>query len=88
MIYYLCNLYRTKRWFKQLVDQTAHAAVALAVLWPAAKWGQFWLAAGLVGIGREIEQMRAEGEWNLLSARRWFDVAGWVIGGVILQVIV
>ncbi len=72
---------------KQVVDQALHAILGALLLWPAA-YGQLWLSAALVGLLREIEQMRAK---RLVTARWWegwgwhwrrsLDVFFWGVGG-------
>ncbi len=56
---FLARFYREHLWFKQLVDQTLHFVGAMLLLFPAI-WGQFWASALLIGLLREVEQMRAK----------------------------
>ena len=53
------NYYKTHEWFKQLVDQTAHLLGAMLLLCPAI-WGHLWASALLIGLLREVEQIRAK----------------------------
>ena len=83
--------YESRSWVKQIVDQAAHAILGALVLWPAA-YGALWASAGLVGLLREIEQMRVKRRitdpwWKGWSWhwRRSLDVAGWILGGALLQ---
>ena len=79
---------------KQVIDQAAHATLGALVLLPVV-WGQLWAAALLIGLLRELEQMRAK---RLVTARWWegwswhwrrtLDVAGWMVGGGLLQWVV
>ena len=95
----LSSFYRNHMWFKQLVDQTAHVLVAMLLLLPSV-WGQFWASALLIGLLRELEQIRKKrrqnreewrapkpGEWSW-HWRRTLDVCFWVVGGGCLQWIV
>jgi hypothetical protein len=68
-----------------MIDFLGHVAYGLAVLLPAA-FGHFWLAAIVLGLVRELEQMRAAGDWAL-GTNRLTDIAGFAVVGIILQIV-
>ncbi len=66
-----------------MIDVLAHFIYSLAVLAPAAK-GHIWFSAILLGLFREVEQMRLAGDWDL-GQRRLVDIAGFAAAGLVLQ---
>lgn len=72
---------------KQLIDQSAHAVVAIAIL--------CLTLVGFIGCviaGLAIGLVREQGQhgWNILSWGKmvWLDVSAWVVGGAIAGIII
>lgn len=67
----------------KVVDDLAHAALGFVVVTPVAWFAPPWataLSAALVGLVRELEQMRASFDQSF-GASRARDVAGFAVGG-------
>jgi hypothetical protein len=68
-----------------MLDVLGHLIYAFVVLLPASR-GHVWLSAILLGLIRELEQMRASGDWNL-GMNRLVDIAGFAAAGIALQIL-
>lgn len=66
-----------------MIDQLGHFVFGFAILLPAAK-GHVWASAVLLGLFRELEQMRSafDYDWGM---NRSVDILGWLAAGLLLQ---
>ena len=72
---------------KQLIDQTAHFAVAIAILCLTLYGFIGCVLAGLcIGLVRE----QGQHGWNILNWSKmvWLDVSAWTVGGAIAGIII